>query len=110
MSKETVMRRVCDLHNDREGFEVPLTVGVHAYALDLCYECQEALLAAVEPFTDAAPAPAAQPTPARRTRKTAAPRTVPMLVREWCAANGVPVSPHGKIPRVVEDQYLAAQA
>lgn len=107
MTQKTVTRRVCDRHKDRDGFPVPITIGVHTGTTDLCYSCQEELLAAVHPFLEAARPTTGTANPSRR--RVNPPRTVPYLVREWGRANGIEVPERGRIPRFIEDQYLAAK-
>lgn len=107
MTKKTVTRRVCDRHKDRDGFPVPISIGVRTASADLCYTCQEELLAAVHPFLEGAQPPTQTANPHRR--RTNPPRTVPYLVREWGRENGIEVPERGRISRALEDQYLAAK-
>ena len=75
---------------------------------------QSARMAAIlagRPAPVPAPAPVAVAAPpARRSRKTAAPAPVPdrATVREWCRANGVPVTARGFIGRASYEAYESA--
>ena len=107
MAQKSVMRRVCDLEDGRDAHEVKLAIGDSVYNPDLCNECQEELLAALDPFLAQAAHSAA---PVVRKRKVTPPRAVPKEVREWAKGEGIELPPKGRIRRDVEDKYLAAQA
>jgi anti-sigma factor RsiW len=102
-----VTRRICDRDKTNPGAPVELSVGDQRWDLDLCPEHQEELFAALSPYIEASgEAQRAARAPRRRVRP---PRTVPQLVREWAAVNGIEVAPVGPISKQVEDWYLAAQ-
>lgn len=111
MSQQTLTHRVCDVHGDRRAREIRFSLENRTFGFDACGECEDEFLGDFEPWMKLAtvqrPKPAA--TPAKRRGYVYPPRAVPKLVRDWAAANGVECSARGRIPRAVEDQYLAAQ-
>lgn len=110
MAQKSVMRRVCDMEDGNDAYPVKLAIGDSEYSPDLCNECQEKLLAALDPFL--ARAQHSSATQGGKKRKVTPPRAVPKDVREWAAKQNpvIVIPPKGRISRAIEDKFLAAQA
>lgn len=110
MAKQILSHRVCDKHNERPAREIRFELDGRPYVFDACGECEDAFGTALAPWAKLASAQRAKAATTRtgRASYTYAARAVPKLVRDWAQANGVDCPARGRIPRSVEDQYLAA--
>src|SRR3954469_24279147 len=114
MAQRTVIRLFDDLDDteivDGAGETVSFALDGRRYEIDLTDQHADDLRAALDRYVAAARKVGGRPKRARATgAKAAAPLDYsPQAVRAWAAANKIKVSPRGRIPGSVVDQFRAA--
>jgi hypothetical protein len=114
MAQRTVIRLVDDLDDteivDGGGETVNFALDGRRYEIDLTNKHADDLRAAVDRYVRAARKVGGRQNRAGATRaKAAAPVDYsPQAVRAWAKANKIMVSPRGRIPQSVVDQFRAA--
>ena len=114
MVQRTVIRLVDDLDDteivDGAGETVSFALDGRQYEIDLTNQHSDDLRAALDRYVAAARKVGGRQNRARATStKAAAPLDYSsQAVRAWAAANKIKVSPRGRIPRSVVDQFRAA--
>jgi hypothetical protein len=116
MAQRTVVRLVDDLDDteivDGAGETVNFALDGRQYEIDLTNEHADDLRAALDRYVRAARKVGGRQTRARAratgARATAAVDYSPQAVRAWAKANKIKVSPRGRIPQSVVEQFRAA--
>jgi hypothetical protein len=114
MAKRTVIRLVDDLDDteivDGAGRTVSFALDGRQYEIDLTNEHADEMRAALERYVQAARKAGGRQNRAEVTsRKPAASVDYsPQAVRAWAKAKKIKVSPRGRIPQSVVDQFRAA--
>jgi hypothetical protein len=114
MAQRTVIRLVDDLDDteivDGAGETVDFALDGRQYEIDLTNKHADDLRAALDGYVRAARKVGSRQNRARATgAKGAAPVDYsPQAVRAWAKANKIKVSPRGRIPQNVVDQFRAA--
>jgi hypothetical protein len=114
MAQRRVIRLVDDLDDteivDGGGETVNFALDGRRYEIDLTNKHADDLRAAVDRYVRAARTVGGRQNRAGTTRaKAAAPvHYSPQAVRAWAKANKITVSPRGRIPQSVVDQFRAA--
>jgi hypothetical protein len=114
MAKRTVVRLVDDLDDteisDGAGQTVSFALDGRQYEIDLTNEHADEMRAALERYVQAARKVGGRQSRAEVTsRKSAASVDYsPQAVRAWAKAKKIKVSPRGRIPQSVVDQFRAA--
>jgi len=111
LARTTIVQLTDDIDGSQAAETVRFAVDGRTYEIDLSTEHAESLRYSLAQFVAAA----------RRTGRTdASPRRGQggqgrpqggnsSAVRAWARENGVPVSPRGRVPQAVVDQYTSAQ-
>ncbi len=113
MAQKTFTRLVDDLDEteieDGAGTTVRFGLDGTAYELDLTNEHADELRESLGRYVEAARKTGSD-RPARSTGRARPSKTdvSPVAVREWAKANGIEVSPRGRIPQKVVEQFRAA--
>ena len=114
MAQRTVIRLVDDLDDteivDGAGETVSFALDGRQYEIDLMNKHADDLRAALDRYVRAARKVGGRQTRARATgaKAAAAVDYSPQAVRAWAKANKIKVSPRGRIPKNVVDQFRAA--
>ena len=114
MAKRTVVRLVDDLDDteivDGAGQAVRFALDGRQYEIDLTNEHAEEMRAALERYVGAARKVGGRPRRAEVTSSKSATSVdySPQAVRAWAKAKKIKVSPRGRIPQSVVDQFRAA--
>ncbi len=114
MARRTVIRLVDDLDDteivDGAGETVSFALDGRRYEIDLTNQHADEMRAALDRYVRAARKAGGRQTRAKATgAKPAAPVDYsPQAVRAWARANKIDVSPRGRIPQSVVDQFRAA--
>ena len=112
MAQETTTRLLDDLDGSAAEGTFRFTWEGVNYELDLSKKNANQLVKALTPYLEAARRlPAARGGPTPRRRRSAGPvASGATAVREWATANGLTVSPRGRIASDVVAAYEAAHA
>lgn len=116
MAQKTITRLVDDLDGteieDGAGQTISFSLDGKSYELDLTDENAEELRATFDRYVKAARNAGGHQASVRSNRSTGrrsnGTDVDPRTVREWAKANKLEVSPRGRIPKSVIDQFRAA--
>ena len=114
MAQRTIIRLVDDLDHteivDGSGQTVSFALDGRQYEIDLTNEHAIEMRAALDRYVRAARRVGGRQNPARATaaKAVAAVDYSPQAVRAWARAKRIKVSPRGRIPQSVVDQFRAA--
>ncbi len=114
MAQRTVIRLVDDLDDaeivDGAGETVSFGLDGRRYEIDLTNDHADELRATLDRYVRAARKVGGRQNRARATvaKATAPADYSPQAVRAWAKANKIKVSPRGRIPQSVVDQFRAA--
>jgi len=99
--KRTVIELVDDLNGDTEATTVRFGLDNKVFEIELGTKNEAKLRRALEPFVEGARVVRPQ------RRRKSAPKSAD--VRAWAQENGIEVSPTGRVPQKVIDQYQSSQ-
>ena len=114
MARRTIIRLVDDLDDteiaDGAGQTVRFALDGREYEIDLTDEHAAEMRAALDRYVAAARRVGGRQAPARETvtKARASADYSPQAVRAWARANKIAVSPRGRIPQSVVEQFRAA--
>ena len=111
MARTTIVQLTDDIDGSQAAETVRFAVDGRTYEIDLSTEHAESLRHSLAQFVAAARrAGRVEPSSRRgQGRPGRPPGADSSAVRAWAAENGVPVSPRGRVPQAVVDQYTSAQ-
>ena len=112
MAHQTSVTLVDDLDGGKAAETVVFGLDGASYEIDLSKKNAGTLRKALTEFVEHGRRVKADRSASARNRKRPVPRTgpSPAAVREWAAAQGIAVSPRGRISADVVAQYEAAQS
>lgn len=117
MAEQRLVQLIDDLDGSEAEEKVTFSLEGTSYEVDLSTRNAEKLRKAMAPYVQAARRTSGPSPAGRRRRRTTgraragrarAGQTDPRAVRVWAAENGIEVSPRGRIPAAVLDQYRQA--
>ena len=111
MARTTTVQLIDDIDGSQAAETVRFAVDGRTYEIDLSTEHAEGLRHSLEPFVAVARRAGPVDASPRRGqgRHGRPPGGDSSGVRAWAKENGVPVSPRGRVPQDVVDQYTSAQ-
>jgi len=111
LARTTIVQLTDDIDGSAAAETVSFAVDGRSYEIDLSTEHANALRDNLASFVAAARrAGRVEPSSRRgQGRPGRPPGADSSAVRAWAAENGVPVSPRGRVPQAVVDQYTSAQ-
>ncbi len=114
MAQHTVTTLIDDIDGSEATQTVSFDLDGTAYEIDLSEAHAEDLREVLSPYVGAArrasSSTSRRGTPARSSRQRSADDVDPKEARAWAQANGVEVSPRGRINGTVLEQYRAANS
>jgi len=111
LARTTTVQLIDDIDGSQAAETVRFAVDGRTYEIDLSTEHAEGLRHSLEQFVAVARRAGRVDASSRRGqgRPGRPPGADSSAVRAWAAENGVPVSPRGRVPQAVVDQYTSAQ-
>ncbi len=111
MARTTTVQLIDDIDGSQAAETVQFAVDGRTYEIDLSTEHAEGLRHSLEQFVAVARRAGRIDASSRRGQgRHGRPQGADSsAVRAWAAENGVPVSPRGRVPQAVVDQYTSAQ-
>jgi hypothetical protein len=111
LARTTIVQLTDDIDGSQAAETVRFAVDGRTYEIDLSTKHAESLRHSLAQFVAAARrAGRVEPSSRRgQGRPGRPPGADSSAVRAWAAENGVPVSPRGRVPQAVVDQYTSAQ-
>jgi hypothetical protein len=112
MAQQTSITLVDDLDGGKAVETISFSLDGSTYEIDLNKKNANALRKALAEFVEHGRKVRADQQPQRRTgrRSAASDGPSPVAVREWATAQGIPVSPRGRIASDVVRRFQEAQA
>jgi len=111
LARTTTVQLIDDIDGSQAAETVQFAVDGRTYEIDLSTEHAEGLRHSLEQFVAVARRAGRIDASSRRGQgRHGRPQGADSsAVRAWAAENGVPVSPRGRVPQAVVDQYTSAQ-
>jgi len=111
LARTTIVQLIDDIDGSKAAETVRFAVDGRTYEIDLSTEHAEGLRHSLAQFVAVARQAGRVDASSRRgqSRHGRPPGGDSSAVRAWAKENGVPVSPRGRVPQAVVDQYTSAQ-
>ncbi len=110
MSRQTSVTFVDDLDGSKAVETVKFGLDGKTYEIDLNKKNAAALRKAVAAYVDNGRRIRSTTSSSKRSSRTATPSGESAAIREWAAANGIPVNARGRISSSIRGQYEATRS